>query len=137
MTQHDLALILFERAGQDERAVEQLVDNAAISDEIVGFHLQQATEKLLKAALAELGQDVRKTHILAFLLDALSRAGDPVPQELSVLRELTASAVEYRYGLMWDDEQPLDRHGMLAHVRHLRSWMETLILPGNAGAENR
>lgn len=52
MTQHDLALILLQKAREDELAVDRLIDDVQISDAIVGFHLQQATEKLLKAVLA-------------------------------------------------------------------------------------
>lgn len=137
MTQHDLALLMLAKAAEDERAVAHLLDTAAISDDIVGFHLQQATEKLLKAALAELGQDVRKTHVLAFLLDALSAAGTPVPQHLSVLRELTPFAVEYRYGLALDETHPLDRRGVLTYVHELREWTEGLILPADKDADSQ
>lgn len=68
MTQHDLALLLLAKARQDEQAVDALIDETAISDEIVGFHLQQATGKLLKAALAELRQEVLRTQFPGVLV---------------------------------------------------------------------
>jgi HEPN domain-containing protein len=136
MTQHDLALVLLAKAQQDMQAVDALIDETAISDEIVGFHLQQATEKLLKAALAELEQEVPRTHSLVFLFDRLNGAGTSIPQNLSVLAELTPFAVEFRYGVLRAQSSPLDRHQMRALLDRLRTWTETLVFAGDAGTAN-
>ena len=53
-----------------------------MSDEIVGFHCQQAAEKLLKAALSDLSVRFRKTHDLGALLSLLAEAGQRLPAEL-------------------------------------------------------
>jgi hypothetical protein len=103
MRQHDLALRLLAKAAQDEVAISKLIDDPTVPDEIVGFHCQQAAEKLLKAALAEAGVDIRKTHDLAYLVDALGEAGRPVPDSLQGLTALNPFAVELRYGFL-DDE---------------------------------
>jgi hypothetical protein len=52
MTPHERALELLALAREDEQAASVL-DTAAIGDALVGFHYQQAVEKLLKALLAE------------------------------------------------------------------------------------
>jgi HEPN domain-containing protein len=56
--QADLARELLGLA-DDLTAARTLVDVPAVSDAIVGFHAQQATEKALKAALAAAGGDFR------------------------------------------------------------------------------
>lgn len=43
---------LIKKAEQDEFAADKLIDDPAAPGEIIGFHLQQATEKLLKAVLS-------------------------------------------------------------------------------------
>jgi hypothetical protein len=55
--QVDLARELLGLAADDLTAARALVDVPAVSDAIVGFHPQQATEMALKAALAAAGRD--------------------------------------------------------------------------------
>ncbi|MBV9279534.1 MAG: hypothetical protein JOZ41_05595 [Chloroflexi bacterium] len=45
MKQHDLALRLLAKAAQDEIAIDRLIDDATVPDEIVGFHCQQAARR--------------------------------------------------------------------------------------------
>jgi len=45
----ELAALLARKASADATAMRELADNSDISDEIVGFHAQQAVEKWLKA----------------------------------------------------------------------------------------
>ena len=54
--QHDLARELLGLAEDDLVAARALLDVAAVSDAIVGFHAQQAVEKAFKAVLAEHGE---------------------------------------------------------------------------------
>ena len=54
-----------------------------ISDEVFGFHIQQAAEKSLKAWLALLGEVYPLTHNLELFLDRLDDRGvccDAFPQ---------------------------------------------------------
>jgi len=53
MKQHDLAVRLLATASQDEVVVDRLSRDATVEAEVIGFHLQQAAQKLIKAVLAE------------------------------------------------------------------------------------
>ncbi len=48
----DLARMLRRKAASDEIVFRRLVDDPDIPDDVLGFHLQQAVEKLVKAVLA-------------------------------------------------------------------------------------
>jgi HEPN domain-containing protein len=52
MTTSDQALQLLRKAGQDKVVLERLINDPEINDDTLGFHAQQAAEKLLKALLA-------------------------------------------------------------------------------------
>lgn len=125
MTQHELAARLLLKAVQDEVAADRLIDDAEVADEVIGFHLQQAAEKLLKAVLAEHGIDIRKTHNLVYLMHRLADCHLSFPTELRPLQSLNPFAVEYRYDLLDDEALPgLDRREMRDLVRSLRAWAE-------------
>ena len=51
MRQHEQALLFVRKAAEDEALPAEVVDRDRISNEIFGFHAQQASEKLLKALL--------------------------------------------------------------------------------------
>jgi hypothetical protein len=55
MAGSDEARRLLAKAADDEYVLDRLLDDAAAPDSIVGFHAQQAAEKLLKAALFSAG----------------------------------------------------------------------------------
>ena len=55
MMQHEQAVLLFGKACEDLTLVEEVCTSPNVSDEIVGFHCQQAAEKLLKAVLSGIG----------------------------------------------------------------------------------
>jgi hypothetical protein len=55
----------------------RLLANAEISDEIVGFHAQQAVEKWLKAVLGSRGVEFEYTHDLRRLLAEVTAPGHP------------------------------------------------------------
>ena len=48
----ELALLLVRKAEGDESILDKLLDDPDVPDEILGFHVQQAVEKRLKAVLA-------------------------------------------------------------------------------------
>ncbi len=54
MTASDLAERLLRKAGQDRHAAQVLALAPDTADEAIGFHAQQAVEKLMKAVLAGL-----------------------------------------------------------------------------------
>ena len=82
MKWREQALNLLEKAGQDEFVMDKLMSDPASPDEAIGFHGQQAAEKLLKAVLASAGIAYPMTHRLAELIDLINDAGLRFPERL-------------------------------------------------------
>lgn len=59
MTRSEQARLLQRKASQDLTVLDKLLDDPAIDDETLGYHAQQAAEKLIKALLALHGHDSR------------------------------------------------------------------------------
>jgi HEPN domain-containing protein len=72
---HSPAQILLIKAAEDEQTLA--LDN--LPEAILGFHAQQAVEKLIKALLAELNVPFEKTHDLSRLKKLLDAAGESLP----------------------------------------------------------
>ena len=91
---------------------------AGSPDEIYGFHVQQAAEKLLKSWIALLGESYPLTHSIETLLKLLADRGiDTAPfLELSAY---TPYAVEFRYAGVGPDAKPIVRAGALEAVEAL------------------
>jgi len=125
---NEAAQLLMRKAAQDEFAVRTLSQVPESADEIIGFHAQQAVEKLLKAVLASSGIPYRKTHDLAELLDLLHDSGVVLPQEIEDVRVLTPFAAELRYDeFLRDSGSAFDRFAALRHVERTRRWAESLL----------
>jgi HEPN domain-containing protein len=123
--------ILLAKAAQDELAARRLAADARIGDEVVGFHIQQAAEKRLKALLAFHGIPYRRTHDLVELMDLLIAQGHAVPAAIEPLQELTPFAVEYRYEYLDQYEDvPLDRIRALALLEGLEVWIQEHLRSG-------
>lgn len=73
------ARVLLDRADADAVALVTPADHPEVADEIVGFHAQQAVEKLLKAVLA--ARDIRapRSHSVSELFDLVTESGVHVP----------------------------------------------------------
>jgi HEPN domain-containing protein len=123
MKQHEQALLFLRKATEDEALLVEVVAAARISNEIFGFHAQQASEKLLKALLSEFGISFPRTHNLRLLMDLLADAGNPLPPSLDDLDQLTAYGTLFRYEDL-PVETKLDRKAALALVREIRSLVE-------------
>lgn len=91
------ARAFLQRAAADLAAVRALEALDEVPDEIVGFHGQQAAEKLLKAVLAAHGIDFPRTHSIRFLLDLLDDRGLAPPPELHGVTALYPFGVQLRY----------------------------------------
>ncbi len=128
MPQHDrldLARVLLARAVDDETLVRKVNSDTDVADAIVGFHAQQAAEKLIKAVLAARGVVFMKSHALGYLIGLVEENDIEAPAELSEADVLSPWAVEFRYE---GDEPPaLDRLAALSLVEKLRTWAETEI----------
>lgn len=122
----DQVRLLMAKAADDETLVDEVMAVTRISDQIIGFHLQQSAEKLLKAALTHLGSEFRRTHDVRELMDALEDARRPLPAALVDLDTLTPFAVAMRYGTL-PIEAKLDRSRARELVRQLRTWVEALV----------
>lgn len=121
----DPSRALVEKAAQDEFVVDQIIDLPQSPDEVIGFHLQQAAEKLLKALLCSLGVHYRRTHNLGELMHLLGKSGISLPRELDSLRDLTPYATDWRYDLIpGEGESALDRQGARSMVSSLRKLVE-------------
>ena len=125
MKQSEQATLLLRKAAQDEALLDEILTSETVSDEIVGFHCQQAAEKLLKALLSNLGIRFRKTHELGALALLLTDAGHSLPSELEGLDALTPFGAVYRYE-DYDSELALDRFGAREMLRILRRWVESI-----------
>lgn len=84
-------------------------------EEAFGFHLQQATEKALKAWIAARGEEYPLTHSIETLLRRLEALSvDTRPFE--GLAAFTPYAVTFRYEGVGPEAEPMDRTAMMALV---------------------
>jgi len=119
------AKLLLAKARDDEILIEEIISKERIRDEIIGFHAQQAAEKLLKALLMAQNIPYRKTHDLRELIDLIRDHDIQFPESLMEIRTLSPFAVEFRYDyLPTEEELPFDRQKALEMVRDLRKWVE-------------
>ena len=117
----DLAALYAKKAGNDATAAREFAGNSEISDEIIGFHAQQAVEKYLKALMANLSLPQQRTHDIDQLSRVLEEHGVELPTARSRLAELTDFAVPLRYEDLLDAE-PLDRQATVALVDEVGRW---------------
>jgi hypothetical protein len=85
---HDLAVRFARKARSDEIALEKLADDPDVPDDLIGFHAQQALEKLLKSALAHAGVAPPRIHDLGELMARLAYVGLSPPTSVSEARAL-------------------------------------------------
>ena len=111
------------KAAQDEALLDEVIASENVSDEVIGFHCQQAAEKMLKALLSDLGAAFHKTHELGALMDKLALSGAPLPGEFENLDVLTPFGAVYRYD-DYDGGESLNRAETLTLLRALRAWVE-------------
>lgn len=136
MTPRDLADRFLGKTAQDETLLDKVLDDAEVSDEVIGFHCQQAAEKLLKAVLIHAGIQFRRTHDLAELVQLLEDHHISLPEFLANLDTLTPFAVEYRYDFLGVGEaSSFDRKSAKKMVAILRQWAEGQIQQEEQKAE--
>ena len=128
MRHHERALLLLKKASEDEVLLDEILTTEAVSDEIIGFHCQQAIEKMLKAVLSEKEVSYRKTHDLRELLSLILDHGIECPDDFGEVDELSPYAVIYRYDVLPEEqEEPLDRKFARNLVAKVRLWAKTII----------
>jgi HEPN domain-containing protein len=124
----ELAELLLRKAEQDEFAMDKLIPDPDSPDEIIGFHAQQAIEKMLKAVLALAAVRYRRAHDLVELLDLLRKNGFSYPEEFEEVTALTPFAAILRYeDRVVQTEKPFDRFWAHDCVRRVRAWAESAL----------
>jgi HEPN domain-containing protein len=118
--------VLLRKAKQDELALEKLLDDRDIEDDLLGFHAQQAAEKMLKAVLAARGVDYPKTHNLRVLIELLSAEGIRLPEKLAEIDRLTQFGTTFRYDTI-SIADGRDRAIWLGWIQALRAFVEPFI----------
>ncbi|MFZ3170179.1 MAG: HEPN domain-containing protein [Candidatus Methanoperedens sp.] len=123
------AELLLAKAKDDETLLEEIIFNEKVRDEIIGFHAQQAAEKLLKALLMAKNIPYRRTHDLRELIDLTRDNGIEFPESLMEIRTLSPFAVEFHYDYIpMEEEEEFDRQKALEMIQKLRKWVENILL---------
>lgn len=71
----EVAHLLLQKAREDLSAAQALIATEDQTDHVIGFHLQQAIEKALKAILAKRAIEIPRTHDLGCDLRVMSPGG--------------------------------------------------------------
>ncbi len=119
---HTQTQILLIKAAEDEA----LLDADGIPESILGFHAQQAIEKLIKALLSARSVPFELTHNLERLQTALEASGEALPATPLPLSELNDFAVVYRYDLLFQFAAP-DKNDLIETVRLIREYVTARI----------
>ena len=119
------ARMLLDVAGRDLSALRLMVDVADFPDEIFGFHVQQATEKNLKAWLSLLCESYPPTHDIAWLISKLETL-DLEAVRFGALVEYNSYAVQFRYAT-GPGVGPLDRVAALRLVEELMEHVQMML----------
>ena len=123
------AELLLAKARDDETLLEEIMSNEKIRDEIMGFHAQQSSEKLLKALLMGKNISYRRTHDLRELIDLIRDNDIEFPESLMEIRTLSPFAVEFRYDYIpLEEEDDFNRQKALEMVQQLRKWVENTVV---------
>jgi HEPN domain-containing protein len=118
------AAVLARKAADDATAMQLLAPNQEISDEIIGFHAQQAVEKWLKAVLGFRGIEFEYTHDLHRLIAEVTAAVGEFPFNTPEVVALTEHAVPLHYDEILDTE-PLDRAATATLVDEVGKWADS------------
>ena len=112
-----------------------LAPDSEVSDEIIGFHAQQAVEKWLKAVLGSRGVEFEYTHDLHRLIAEVVAAAGDFPFDTAEVIALTEHAVPLRYDEILDTE-PIDRDATVALVDDVGRWAEARLPEAPTGDES-
>lgn len=125
--QIEYATILLRRAKSDLAACRLLADNAAMSDDVVGFHAQQAVEKAVKAVLVLHGIEFPRTHDLDFLIDLASDDVLELPDAVAAVTWLSPWAAQLRYD---EPSGELDRDACVSAAQQAVGWASGAVAEG-------
>ncbi len=123
---HELALLLVGKAEGDESILDRLLDDHDVPDDVLGFHVQQAVEKRLKAVLALNEVEYEHTHNVSYLTALIEQRGIELPGCREEIEGLTPWAVVARYDGTF--EKVLDRAAARMLVSELQDWSRGLVI---------
>lgn len=121
----ELASLLERKAAGDEAILEKLLDDHDVPDDALGFHVQQAIEKHMKAVLAFNEVEFQHTHSIGYLATLLEHHGIEGPEHREQLEDLTPWAVDARYSDQLS--RTLDRAAVRKLVASVRQWSQRLL----------
>ena len=116
------ARALLAAAERDIVALHGMGDTDVFANEIFGFHVQQATEKLLKANLALLEEPYPATHDLTRLLELLKTHHPDVGKRFERLIAYNPYAVQLRYSASDFDLNSPDRNAAVQLLEAFLTW---------------
>jgi HEPN domain-containing protein len=109
------ARMLLQKAQNDFKALQGMLDPEIFTNEIFGFHAQQAIEKALKAWIDYLGLEYPITHNLSELMDVLKEHGVRIEGRKHLLK-FNLYAVLFRYVSTEGKIEPLDRETAISRI---------------------
>ncbi len=121
----DVPHALLDRAVEDELMARSLLPVKGVTDAGIGFHVQQAVEKSLKAVLATKKVEYPYSHDLDGLLRLCEKHRIEVPDDLSGVGRMSVFGVTLRY-----DASPtaqLDRDQALTWAATAITWAKNTI----------
>ena len=121
--------LMLAMAEKDLKALKAMTDLDSFSDEIFGFHAQQAVEKALKAWLSATGIKYPKIHDLEQLVELLKTNNVAMPVAFADLADLTDYSVIFRYEMIEKMQDPLDRKSTIEKVEALHQHVRALLPP--------
>jgi HEPN domain-containing protein len=133
MTRSEQARLLQRKASQDLAVLDRLMDDPSITDETLGYHAQQAAEKLIKALLALHGHDYPRSHNIGLLMDLLAGHGMPLPERFEAVEALTPFGTVFRYDDLPMEDTP-DRHSWSPLLHGLQAYVTALTEAAEASA---
>ena len=123
MLSREHAEVLLAKAAQDEFTLKILLEDSESPDEVIGFHAQQAIEKMLKAVLSAKSIHYRRTHDLVELIDLLRENGVEFSDKLDEVRLLGPFATTFRHDEIPPSvEEPFEKEWAMDCVRRIKEW---------------
>ena len=122
MSDLKLARVLLAAAERDIIALRGMEDTSVFANEIFGFHVQQAAEKLLKASLSLLGKPYPATHDLTRLLELLKTHPPEAEDRFGDLIAYNPYAVQLRYSAGDPGLNPPDRNAAVQLLEVFVAW---------------
>lgn len=86
-----------DKALNDNRAIEILNRDDEPPIDAICFHCQQYIEKLIKAIITKLGQEIPKTHDIRKLAEMVDNDIPELTEQIDLADRLTIYGVETRY----------------------------------------